>query len=90
MEDLAAVHVNEAVGHAFEHLNELRQRHGRAGVERFAVDVLDEQMHLANAEQPVLELFQGVDLDEVLVIEHLPRRGTRDAPVRETFDRPCR
>ena len=69
--DAAAVHVDHAVGHALEDLHQQRQRQRRAGVQRLAVDVLDEQVRLADAEHPVLDRLQGVDLDEVGVVEHL-------------------
>ena len=69
--DAAAVHVDHAVGHALEDLHHHRQRDARAGVQGLAVDVFDEQVGLADAEHPVLDRFQGVDLDEVGVFEHL-------------------
>ena len=83
--DLPAVHVDQARGDAFEDLHQVRQSDAAAAVERLAVDILDEQVNLADAEQPVLLLFQGVDLDEVGVIEHLGRRGTRVRPAARNF-----
>src|SRR5579875_3712763 len=63
--------MDEAVGDAIEHLDKHRQPQGGAGIQRLAVDEFDQEMRLADTEQPVLAFLQGVDLDEVLVIEHL-------------------
>ena len=58
-------------GDLVEDLHQLGIDRPRDRVQRLAVDVLDQQVDLADAEQPVALRLQGVDLDQVGVVEHL-------------------
>ena len=71
VQDALAVHVRQAGRDQAQDPDQLRQRQRRHLVERLAVDVLDQQVRLLDAEQPILDLLQRVNLDEVRVVELL-------------------
>src|SRR5437660_7206324 len=71
MVNLSPVHVYQAVRHRLEDLHELRQLDARADVERLAVDVLNEQVRLADAEEPVADGLERVNFYQVGMVQEL-------------------
>jgi hypothetical protein len=71
MENAATVHVDQSLGDAEKDLHQPRYRQALDGVQGLAVDVLYQQVDLADAKEPIARRLQGIYLDEAGMVKHL-------------------